>query len=208
MDLQPYSHNCFSKISRTLFDFLNNTSRVSLFLEKQLANIPDRGFLFLRNTLLLYSLSPYWRTEWQTETQIHLLRMGWRNLFSSRAVVSCQFLVLAGNRFLVYILMYLEYGVVLVFWLRREIVIGVMYILSVRYSSVMSKYEHHLSHFNLRKFLLGFFFLQNQWDQNFSLLCISFLLCTDLQPCSLDCFSKISRTLFDFLNNTSWVFFF
>ena len=25
-------------------------------LEKQLANIPERGFLFLRNTLLLYSL--------------------------------------------------------------------------------------------------------------------------------------------------------
>ncbi len=25
MDLQPYSHDCFSKISRTLFDFLNNT---------------------------------------------------------------------------------------------------------------------------------------------------------------------------------------
>jgi hypothetical protein len=33
-------------------------------LEKQLANILDRGFLFLHNTLLLYSLSPYWRTEW------------------------------------------------------------------------------------------------------------------------------------------------
>ncbi len=27
-------------------------------LEKQHANIPDRGFLFLHNTLLLYSLSP------------------------------------------------------------------------------------------------------------------------------------------------------
>jgi hypothetical protein len=32
-----------------------------LILEKQVANFPDRGFLFLRNTLLLYSLSPYWR---------------------------------------------------------------------------------------------------------------------------------------------------
>ncbi len=29
----------------------------------------------------------------------HSLRVGWRNLFSSCAVVSCQFLVLAGNRF-------------------------------------------------------------------------------------------------------------
>jgi hypothetical protein len=50
-------------------------------LEKQLANIPDRGFLFLCNTLLLYSLSPYWRTERWTESQIHSLRVGWRNLF-------------------------------------------------------------------------------------------------------------------------------
>ncbi len=31
MDLQPYSHYCYSKISRTLFDFLNNTYWVSLF---------------------------------------------------------------------------------------------------------------------------------------------------------------------------------
>jgi hypothetical protein len=31
------------------------------------------------------------------ETQKHLLRVGWRNLFSSCAVVLCQFLVLAGN---------------------------------------------------------------------------------------------------------------
>jgi hypothetical protein len=51
----------------------------------------------------------------------------------------CQFLVLAGNRFWFYILMYLEYntyncGVVLVFWFWREIVIYVMYILSVQFS--------------------------------------------------------------------------
>ncbi len=31
IDLQPYSHYCFSKILRTLFDFLNNTYWVSLF---------------------------------------------------------------------------------------------------------------------------------------------------------------------------------
>ncbi len=68
-------------------------------LEKQQANIPDRGFLFLRNTRLLYSLSPYSQTESLTEKRIHSLCVGWRNLFSSCAVVSCQFLVLAGNRF-------------------------------------------------------------------------------------------------------------
>ena len=57
-------------------------------LEKQFANIPDRGFLFLRNTLLLYSLDPYSRTELRTEKGIHSLRVGWRNFFSSCAVVS------------------------------------------------------------------------------------------------------------------------
>jgi hypothetical protein len=31
MDLQPYSHSCFSKLSRTLFEFPNNTYWVSLF---------------------------------------------------------------------------------------------------------------------------------------------------------------------------------
>ncbi len=31
MDLQPQSHDCISKISRTLFHFLNNTCLVSLF---------------------------------------------------------------------------------------------------------------------------------------------------------------------------------
>ncbi len=98
-----------------MFDFRNNTHWVSLFqknnslifqtgvsclsailfyftllaiLKEQLANIPDRGFLFLRNTLLLYSLSPYSQTERQTESQIHLLCVGWRNLFSSCAIVS------------------------------------------------------------------------------------------------------------------------
>ena len=79
-------------------------------LEEQLANILDRGFLLLRNTLLLYSLNPYWQTESLTESQIHLLRMGWRNLFSS-----CQFLVLAGNRFWFFILlMMLEYHTIVV----------------------------------------------------------------------------------------------
>ncbi len=79
---------------------------------------------------------------------------------------------------------------------------------TVVWLSVVSKYEHHQSHFNLRKFLLGFFILQNQLDPNFLLLCISFLLCMGLQPYSNDCFSKISRTLFYFLNNPYWVSFF
>jgi hypothetical protein len=69
----------------------------------------------------------------------------------------------------------------------------------------VSKDEQHQSHFNLRKFLSGFLMLKKQLDPNFLLLCISFLLCMDLQPYIKDCFSKISRTLFDFRNNTYWV---
>ncbi len=88
-------------------------------LEKQLANIPDRGFLFLHNTLLLYSLSPFWLIELQTKIQIHSLHVGWRNFFP--VVLLCQFLVLAGNRFWFYLLctyvLRVQYscGVVLVF---------------------------------------------------------------------------------------------
>ncbi len=58
----------------------------------------------------------------------------------------------------------------------------------------MSKYEHHQSHFNLRKILLGFFLFQKQWDPKFLLLCISLLHCIGLQPYSHDRFSKILRT--------------
>ncbi len=156
-------HDRFSKISRTLFDFQNNTHWVSLFqrnnslifqtgvscfpvilfyftllaiLEKQLANIPDRGFLCIRNTLLLYSLSPYSQTERQTESQIHSLRGAGGTFFP--VVLLWQFFVLAGNRFWFYILlMYFEYHTVVVlcfFWFWREIVFGVRYVLSVHYS--------------------------------------------------------------------------
>ncbi len=46
------------------------------------------------------SLSPYWPTEWQTDRdQIHLLHMGWRNLFSSSGYFSGQHVIwdLAGT---------------------------------------------------------------------------------------------------------------
>ncbi len=50
----------------------------------------------------------------------------------------CQFLVVGGNSFRFYILMYLEYNTVVVlyyfFWFWWEIVFGVTYVLSVQYS--------------------------------------------------------------------------
>jgi hypothetical protein len=74
-------------------------------------HIPD---IFLVNTLLLYSPSPYSQTERQTESQILSQCVGWRNLFSSCAVVSV--LVLVGNRFwfLHTTYMYSDYNTVVV----------------------------------------------------------------------------------------------
>jgi hypothetical protein len=113
MDLQPYSHDCFSKISRSLFDFLNNTYWVSLFLKNRLANIPDRGFLFLHNTLLLYSLIlTHRQNDWQRNKYTCYT---WAGGTFFPVVLLCQFLVLAGNRFWSYILlMYFEYHTVVV----------------------------------------------------------------------------------------------
>jgi hypothetical protein len=53
MDLQPYSHNSFSKISRTLFDFRNNTCWVSLFKRNNLLIFQTGVFCF--SITLFYS---------------------------------------------------------------------------------------------------------------------------------------------------------
>jgi hypothetical protein len=151
----PYSHDRFSKISRTFFVkklipyktyvwedqlflalygstiihsqlFLKNIKNFVWFPKQYLLGffilekIFDRGFMFLHNTLLLYSLSPYSQTELLTEEQIHSLCVGWRNLFSSCAVVLCQFLVLGGKGFDLHthVLLRVQYsgGGVLVVW--------------------------------------------------------------------------------------------
>ncbi len=130
-------------------------------LEKELANILDRGFLFLRNTLLLHSLlllrksylvrlplfystlltltdrQNYRGTELQRN---EYTRCAWAGGTIFPVVLLCQFLVLAGNSFWFYLLctyvLRVQYscGVVLVFWFWQEIVFGVMYVLSVQYS--------------------------------------------------------------------------
>ncbi len=122
---QPYNHDSFSKILRPstalqsqLFlrkyrelsmqvEIVNNHSIPSMNIEKQITN------LSVKHSFTLYpSLSPYWQTESRTEKQIHLLRVGWRNFFP--VVLLCQCLVLVGNWFWFYILMYLEYNTVVV----------------------------------------------------------------------------------------------
>jgi hypothetical protein len=58
MDLQPYSHYCFSKISRTLFDFLNNTYWVSLFKRNNLLMF-QTGVSCFSITLFYFTLFCY-----------------------------------------------------------------------------------------------------------------------------------------------------
>ncbi len=89
------------------------------------------------------SLSPYSQTEWWTEEWIHLLRVGWRNVFSSCAVVSFFLLwreIVLGVTYLPYKLWCCVIFLVVagncfglhrsVFWLWWEIVLGVTYFLS------------------------------------------------------------------------------
>jgi hypothetical protein len=113
---------------------------VFFILEKHFANILDRGFLFLRNALLLYSLSPYSQTERLTESQIHSLRVGWRNLISSCAVVS---VFCSGGQWVLVLhttyVLRVPYscGAVLVFLVLAEIIFGVTKVLSVQNSCVV-----------------------------------------------------------------------
>ncbi len=74
------------------------------YVKLNVFHIPD---IFLVNTLLLYSLSPYSQTERQMESHT---RYAWAGGTIFPVVLLCQFLVLLGNRFWFYILlMYLEY---------------------------------------------------------------------------------------------------
>ncbi len=75
------------------------------------------------------------QTELRTEERIHLLCMGWRNLFSSCAVVSV-FWFWGEIGFGVTYVLRVQYscGIVLVFCFWWEIVFGVTYVLSGQYS--------------------------------------------------------------------------
>ncbi len=139
MDLQSYRHDCFSKISRTLFDFLNNTYWVSLFVRNNSLILRTGVSCFSvtlfyptlfccggKDTLLLYSLDPhgqnyrrrnkYTRFAWAGGT---CTRFAWAGGTFFPVVLLCQFLVLVGNRFWLYILLCtwstIQCGVVLVF---------------------------------------------------------------------------------------------
>jgi hypothetical protein len=129
--------------------------------------------------------------------------MGWRNLFSSCAVVLCQFLVLAGNAGTCST--FFSGGL---FGIKREIIFGVTYVLSVQYScAVVSVFccdgkvnfiWMPYSHDRFSKILRTFFAKKWSHIKPTYEKTISFLLCMDLQPHSHCCFSKISRNFYWF----------
>jgi hypothetical protein len=86
---------------------VNNHSIPSMHTGRQITDLSDQ------HSFTPYpSLSPYSPTDGISEERIQLLHVGWRNFFP--VVLLCQFLVLVGNRFLLYLLMYLEYNTVVV----------------------------------------------------------------------------------------------
>ncbi len=88
MDLQPYSHDDFSKILRTLYDFRNNTYWVSLF-QRNNSLIFRTGVSCFSMTLFYSSLSQPLQRDRKTDGESNTLAT--RRLeepFSSYAVVS------------------------------------------------------------------------------------------------------------------------
>ncbi len=136
MDLQPYRIDSFSKISRTLFDFRNNTYWFSLFQRNNSLIFRTRVSCF--SVTLFYSTLLALTDGQNHRRRVKYTRFVWAGGTFFPIVLLCQFSVLAGNRFWFYILlMYLEYHAVVVlcqfFWFWREIVFGT-YVLSVQYS--------------------------------------------------------------------------
>ncbi len=100
--LQPYSHDCFSKISRTFYASRKSWIIV-VFLQ---CTLKKKLPIFLINTLLLHI--PFLAlTDGQNDRQRNeYTRCAWAGGTFFPVVLSCQFLVLVGNRFWFYILMY------------------------------------------------------------------------------------------------------
>ncbi len=113
MDLQPYSHDRFSKISRTFFYFLNNTYWVSLFYRNNSLIFWTRVSCF--SIILFYSTLLALTDRRNDGQRVKYTRCAWAGGTFFPVVLLCQFFVQVGNRFWFYILlMYLEYHTVVV----------------------------------------------------------------------------------------------
>ncbi len=148
MYLQPYSHFCFSKISRTLFDFLNNTYWVSLFQRNSL--------LIFWTGVSCFFVTPFYSSlfccggkanlVWFTLFYSTLLTLtdgrneGQRNKYTRFAWAGgpfCPVVLLCCVSFWFWREMQelaLHYFLADCFGIEREKVFGVEYVLSVQYS--------------------------------------------------------------------------
>ena len=95
MDLQPYSHDRFSKILRTFYASRNSLI-ILVFLQHKLK---EKLPIFLINTLLLYISLLALTHEQNYGGTNTLASRGLEELFFHLCCVLCQFLVLAGKRF-------------------------------------------------------------------------------------------------------------
>ncbi len=113
MDLQPYSHDSFSKISRTMFDFLNNTYWASLFYRNN--SLIFRTGVSCFSVILFFSTLLALTDRHNDGRRNKYTHYAWAGGTFFPVVLLCQFSVLVGNRFWFYILlMYLEYHTVVV----------------------------------------------------------------------------------------------
>ncbi len=157
-NLQLYSHYCFSKISRTLFDFLNNTYWVSLFYRN--------SSLIFQTGVSCFSIALFYSTLFCCGGKANLV---WFTLFYSTLLTltdrqkdrqrneytrftwaggTCPRFAWVGGTFFSVVLLCcvsfwfwqemqelaLHYFPADCFGIEREIVFGVTYILSVQYS--------------------------------------------------------------------------
>ncbi len=143
MDLQPYSHNYFSKILRTLFDFLNNTYWVSLFQRNNLL-IFQTGISCFSVTLFYSTLLALTHRQ-NDRRRTNTLACAWAGgtFFQLCCCVSFG----SGGKYVLvlhtttYVLrVQHSCGVVSVFWFWREIVFVVTYVLSVQYSCAVVQF--------------------------------------------------------------------
>ncbi len=106
---QPFSCNRFSKILRIFYaskKIMNNQIIPSMHAVRKIATLFDQHSFTLHS-----SLSPYSQTESQRNKYTCF---AWAGGTFFPVVLLCKFLVLAGNRFWFYILLYLEYNTVVV----------------------------------------------------------------------------------------------
>ncbi len=109
MDLQPYSHDCCSKNIENFLckqKLVNSRSIPSMHAERKITDHSHKHFF-----TPYPSLSPDWQTDRQRDKYSCC---AWAGGTFFPDVVLCPFLVLAGNSFWFYILMYLEYNTVVV----------------------------------------------------------------------------------------------